>query len=115
MAIAVEVFTTSEPYTGAKKLSRMLDGGQHGDLSPSWSALDEILANDAETVLRILSEAHGFEEPRRRALDVVTSIDVMADALAKFERELVRLRKEHRQLAKVERTGGAARAGKGVA
>jgi len=115
MAIAIESFPVNEPYTAAKKLSRMLDGGEGGDLSPTWTVLDEILAQDAETVLRILSEAHGFEEPRRRALDVPTSIREMTEALDKFESRLARLRREHRQLAKVERTGAAPRAGKGAA
>ncbi len=110
MAIAIEAFPANEPYTAAKKLSRILDGGDGGDLSPTWPVLDEILANDPDTVLRIISEALGFEPPRRRALDPEKVYAELVEQVGEMQRTLRWVgeeQKRQRQLAKVERDAGA--------
>jgi hypothetical protein len=102
--IAVDVFPLNDCYTGTKKLGRMLDGGDNGDLSPSYDAMDRTVIGDPETFLSVLSEELGFEPPRRSVVDIGAAVDAVSAKVELLLREVAVLGKQQRKLAMVRRT-----------
>lgn len=99
--ISVEAFPSTDYHTAIKKLYRML--AADGDMNLTYTAMDEILARDPETFMRIIAEALGFEEPRRRAKDPARELAAVKEQLAEVQRTLVSLGQQQRELAKVDR------------
>lgn len=105
--IAVDVFPLNDCYTGTKKLGRMLDAGDNGDLSPNYDAMDRIITGDPETVLGVLSAELGFEPPRRSVVDVSASIARLEKVLDWVALEVRRLGKQQRQPVMVRRASAS--------